>query len=217
MSVAPEGYPFLLVPVIGGVVAYLFGYPVVAGALLLVAIACALFFRDPERNSDAPAHAVVAPADGKVLAVQPAPPAVAGLGLATQISIFMSPADVHVNRAPIAGTVREARVVPGQKVAAFRDKASDLNEHSFVVLDGEGVTVAYKQIAGALARRVVCDLAPGQRVARGQRVGIIKFGSRVDLFLPPAARVAVAAGDRTRAGVTVVAWLPEKGAPGGAA
>lgn len=206
---APEGYPFLVFPAIGGVVAFLFGYPVLAGVLVVVALACAAFFRDPQRNSDAPAHAVLAPADGKVLTVRPAPPAVSGLGLSTQVSIFMSPANVHVNRAPIAGTVREARVVPGHKLPAFRDKASDLNEHSFVVLDGDGVTLAYKQIAGALARRVVCDLVPGQRVTRGQRVGIIKFGSRVDLFLPPEAQVVVAAGERTRAGLTVVAWLPE--------
>ncbi len=213
LSLAPEGYPFLVVPAVGGVLSYLFGYPALAGACLVVVLACAAFFRDPARRSDAPEDAILAPADGKVLCVCAAPPAATALGLATQISIFMSPADVHVNRAPIAGTVRQARVVPGRKLPAFRDKASDLNEHSFVVLDGDGVTVAYKQIAGALARRVVCDLEAGQRVVRGQRVGMIKFGSRVDLFLPAQLHIAVAPGDRTRAGVTVVARPGEEGAP----
>jgi phosphatidylserine decarboxylase len=126
-------------------------------------------------------------------------------GLPQQVSIFMSPANVHVNRAPISGTVREARQTPGAKLPAFRDKASELNEHSFVLLEGALGAVAYKQIAGSLARRVVCDLTPGQIVSRGDRVGLIKFGSRVDLFLPAAAAVEVRPGQRTKAGLTAVA------------
>ncbi|NWG00956.1 MAG: phosphatidylserine decarboxylase [Thermoanaerobaculaceae bacterium] len=211
LPVAPEGYPFILVPGLSAALLFLFGYQLAAGLLLLVALACLAFFRDPLRTSHAPPDAILSPADGRVLSVAPAPAAVAPLGLATQLSIFMSPADVHVNRAPISGTVREVRLVAGRKFPAFRDKASELNEHSFVVLEGEGVTVAYKQIAGALARRVVCDLEPGQGVTRGQRVGMIKFGSRVDLFLPPSAHVLVAAGERTRAGLTVVARLAQGG------
>jgi phosphatidylserine decarboxylase len=112
-----------------------------------------------------------------------------------------------VNRAPISGTVREVRQSPGSKFPAYRDKASDLNEHSFVLLEGPYGAVAYKQIAGALARRVVCDLTPGQAVTRGDRVGIIKFGSRVDLFLPQRASIEVKPGHRTRAGLTQVARL----------
>lgn len=211
LPIAAEGYPFILVPALGGALLFLFGYQVAAGFLLLVALACLAFFRDPQRSSHAPPDAILSPADGRVVRVAPAPASVAPLGLATQLSIFMSPADVHINRAPIAGTVREVRLVAGRKFPAFRDKASELNEHSFVVLEGEAVTVAYKQIAGALARRVVCDLRTGQAVARGQRVGLIKFGSRVDLFLPPAARVVVAPGQRTRAGLTVVARLAAPG------
>jgi phosphatidylserine decarboxylase len=209
--VAPEGHPFILVPAVCGAVSFLFGYQLLAIVFLLVALACVAFFRDPLRQADATPDAVLAPADGKVLSVGAAPATAAALGLTTQLSIFMSPANVHVNRAPISGTVREARHVDGRKFPAYRDKASELNEHSFVALDGDAVTVAYKQIAGSLARRVVCDLSAGQRVERGQRVGIIKFGSRVDLFLPPSARVAVAPGERTRAGVTVVARLDREG------
>lgn len=205
LPLASEGYPFILIPLASGVLAVSFGSWPFAVVLWLVALACVAFFRDPPRTSDAPPAAILAPADGKVLSVGAAPPPLAALGLPVQISIFMSPANVHVNRAPATGTVREVRYSRGRHFPAFRDKSSDLNEHAFVILDTLGGPVAFKQIAGTLARRVVCDLAPGQRVERGQRVGIIKFSSRVDLFLPRAAAVRVAAGHRTRAGVTVVA------------
>ena len=210
---APEGYPFVLVPALAGIFAWVFGYHALALVFVLLMLGCVAFFRDPRRASDAPPQVVLAPADGKVLSVGAAPEAMRGRGLPQQISIFMSPANVHVNRAPIAGTVREAAWSAGSKFPAFRDKASELNEHSFVVIDGEFGSVAYKQIAGSVARRVVCDLTPGQNVARGDRVGLIKFGSRVDLFLPPDAAVQVAPGQRTRAGVTAVARF----APGGTA
>ena len=207
---APEGYPFVLIPVLAGIFAWVFGYPALTAVLVLVALACVAFFRDPRRHSEAPPEAVLAPADGRVLSVGPSPAALAERGLPTQISIFMSPANVHVNRAPAGGKVLEARLVPGKKLPAFRDKASDLNEHSFVVIEGAYGLLAYKQIAGALARRVVCDLEKGQSVRRGDRVGLIKFGSRVDLFLPADAAVAVAPGLRTRAGVTEVARFPAR-------
>ncbi len=210
---APEGYPFVLVPALAGIFAWVFGYPAATAVFVIVALACVAFFRDPARRSDAPPEVVLAPADGKVLSVGSAPAALAERGLPAQVSIFMSPANVHVNRAPADGRVLEARHVPGSKVPAFRDKASELNEHSFVVLEGPLGTVAYKQIAGALARRVVCDLAPGQSVRRGERVGLIKFGSRVDLFLPADATVSVAPGQRTRAGVTAVARFAPKARP----
>jgi phosphatidylserine decarboxylase len=208
---APEGYPFVLVPALAGIVAWSFGAPAVAAICWVAMLGCVAFFRDPPRRSDAPPDVVLAPADGKVLSVGDAPAALAALGLPQQVSIFMSPANVHVNRAPISGTVREARHTPGAKLPAFRDKASELNEHSFVLLEGTAGTVAYKQIAGSVARRVVCDLAPGQSVARGERVGLIKFGSRVDLFLPGHTAVEVAPGERTRAGITPVARFPSGG------
>ena len=213
LPLAPEGYPFVLIPAIAGIFAWTFGYPTVAVLLGLVALFCISFFRDPARQSDAPPGAILAPADGKVLSVGPSPAGVAAMGMPIQVSIFMSPANVHVNRAPIAGKVREARYSRGKKLPAFRDKASELNEHSFVVIDGPLGTLAYKQIAGSVARRVVCDLSAGEIVARGQRVGIIKFSSRVDLFLPADAAVAVAPGMRTRAGVTVVATMGGVGGP----
>jgi len=204
---APEGYPFVLVPALAGIFAWVFGYPALAVVFVLLMLGCVAFFRDPRRRSDAPPDVVLAPADGKVLSVGASPEPMAARGLPRQVSIFMSPANVHVNRAPIGGAVREAAWSAGKKFPAFRDKASELNEHSFVVIEGERGAVAYKQIAGAVARRVVCDLTAGGTVARGDRVGLIKFGSRVDLFLPGGAAIQVVVGQRTRAGVTPVARL----------
>ena len=208
---APEGYPFVLVPALAGIFAWVFGYHALAAVFVLLMLGCISFFRDPRRASDAAPDVVLAPADGKVLSVGPAPEAMTGRGLPQQISIFMSPANVHVNRAPIAGKVREAGWFPGTKFPAFRDKASEFNEHSFVVIEGDLGAVAYKQIAGSVARRVVCDLTPGVTVRRGDRVGLIKFGSRVDLFLPGNVVVQVAPSQRTRAGVTEVARFPAGG------
>ncbi|HPC84006.1 MAG TPA: phosphatidylserine decarboxylase [Thermoanaerobaculaceae bacterium] len=214
LPLAPEGYPFILVPLAAGVLAAAFGYWPVAAVLWLVAAFCVAFFRDPARASGAPPAAILAPADGRVCLVGASPSSVVELGLPVQVSIFMSPANVHVNRAPVAGTVREARYSRGRHFPAFQDKSSDANEHSFVLLDSAQGPVAFKQVAGTLARRVVCDLVAGQRVERGQRVGIIKFSSRVDLFLPAGVELHVAEGERTRAGVTVVASFPaEAGLP----
>lgn len=213
ISLAPEGYPFIVAPAVAGVFAWLFGYPYLALALVLLMVACVVFFRDPERLSDAPEEAILAPADGRVLSVGSAPEFLAAQGLPQQVSIFMSPLNVHVNRAPVSGKVIEARHQPGSKLPAYRDKASELNEHSFVLMECPRGRVAYKQIAGSVARRVVCDLTPGQEVVRGQRVGIIKFSSRVDLFLPAGVPIAVAAGEHTRAGTTIVATWPESRQP----
>ncbi len=211
LPLAPEGYPFVILPALAGLLAWLFGYAPVALLLWLLGLFSLAFFRDPARSSDASADAVLAPADGKVLKLTDAPLEFAAIGLPRQVSIFMSPANVHVNRAPISGTVTKAAYKAGRKFPAYRDKASELNEHSVVVIEGQAGKVGYKQIAGAVARRVVCDLAEGEVVERGQRVGLIKFGSRVDVFLPASAAIAVAAGERTRAGVTVLARLPIEG------
>jgi phosphatidylserine decarboxylase len=210
---APEGFPFVVLPALVGLLAWVFGYPPLAGLLWLLGLFSLAFFRDPRRSSGAAADGVLAPADGKVIKLAAAPPEFAAIGLPQQISIFMSPLNVHVNRAPISGTVTRAAYKPGRKFPAYRDKASELNEHSVVVISGPAGTVGYKQIAGAVARRVVCDLAEGESVERGQRVGLIKFGSRVDVFLPAGAAIAVTPGERTRAGVTVVARLANEGRP----
>jgi len=204
-----EGVPYLAWSAVAAVGSALLGLPALSALFALLALAFAAFFRNPPRHSDAPAHVVVAPADGKVVEVGAPPAWVQDRGFTQALAIFMSPANVHVNRAPLAGEVLEASWRAGKKWPAFRPKASELNEASFVLLQTPYGPVAYRQIAGALARRVVCDVAPGMRLARGERVGIIKFSSRVELYLPPQAQLLVRPGDRTRAGETPVAVFPD--------
>jgi phosphatidylserine decarboxylase len=191
-----------------GVVGAAAGHPVALLPLPLGVGFCLYFFRDPERTPPPGEGLVVSPADGRVLEVR-AEREEHFLGApATRMSIFMSPLDVHVNRSPVSGTVEVVRHTSGKFRAAFKGKASLDNERNAVVLDGAGRRYVVVQIAGALARRIVCARGPGDRLARGERFGMIMFGSRVDLFLPPDVQTRVAQGARVLAGETVVAEAP---------
>lgn len=205
MRLHRAGIPYLAWTALLAAAAFLFGYPWLAAFFLALVVGFAAFFRHPERHAASPPEVVVAPADGRVVEIGECPQWAKSKGLAQSLAIFMSPANVHVNRAPLAGTVVEAYWKKGKKWPAFRPKASELNEHAFVLLDTAYGPVAYRQIAGAIARRVVCEVIPGMHLERGQPVGIIKFSSRVELYLPPQARILVRVGDRTRAGETPVA------------
>ena len=163
------------------------------------------FFRDPERVTPKGDHLVIAPADGKVIVVKQALEKEYFGSETTLISIFMSPVNVHVNRAPISGTVNHFRYVKGEYFAAFEDKASEKNEQTIIGIEGARGKVLFKQIAGFVARRIVCNLKPGDQATAGERFGMIKFGSRVDVFVPTSARVTVNVGDITIAGETVLA------------
>jgi phosphatidylserine decarboxylase len=166
------------------------------------------FFRDPERRPAGGPETIVSPADGTILSVGPATEAPAGA--ARRITIFMSVFNVHVNRAPISGVLSEYSYSPGKKLAAFAEKASHENEQNLIAVTApDGGRVAFKQIAGALARRIIFYPRPGDPLARGQRLGIILFGSRVDLFAPDGAEVLVRKGDKVRAGATALARWPE--------
>lgn len=172
-----------------------------------VAVFMACFFRDPERAVPAIPGAILAPADGRVVDVR------AGvddpfIGAAQAMSIFLSPLDVHINRSPLAGLVVDVAYRPGAKVAAYRRDASDRNERTTIAIQGEAGRVVVRQIAGVLARRIVCRVRPGDKLAAGERFGLIKFGSRTDLIVPAAVRLRVRQGDRVRAGETVVGVLP---------
>jgi len=175
------------------------------GLLLLAGGFLAWFFRDPERSSSAGPEALLAAADGRVIQLRELPHCAELGGPGTLLSVFMSPLDVHVNRCAVAGTAVAVDYRPGEYLMAFHEKASELNEACLLTLeDGAGRRVALRQIAGFLARRVVCPVQPGQRFERGQRYGIIKLGSRLDHFLPPQVVPRVAVGDRVRAGETVI-------------
>jgi phosphatidylserine decarboxylase len=211
--IAREGWPVIamVAGVLGivGLVGAAAGHPAALLPVVLGVGFCLYFFRDPEREPPPGERLVVSPADGRVLEV------VAGReeqflqAPATRVSIFMSPLDVHVNRSPVRSTVTVVRHTDGKFHAAFADKASLDNERNAVVLDDTGRRYVVVQIAGALARRIRCWRRPGDQLARGERFGMIMFGSRVDLFLPPEVTPRVTKGDRVVAGVTVVAEAPE--------
>ncbi len=181
-----------------------------AGLLTTLFALLLYFLRDPERTSPAGEGVFLAPADGRVVEVKQVrePRFLQGEGL--KISIFMSLLDVHVNRVPVEGQVVLVEHVPGQFLQAFRPEASEVNEHNLVGLESRHGRVLVKQVAGIMARRVVCWVRPGQKVQAGDRLGVVKFGSRVDLYLPPGAASAVRVGDRARGGITVIArWKGE--------
>jgi phosphatidylserine decarboxylase len=167
----------------------------------------AYFFRDPRRTSPTEDNLVVAPADGRVTRIErlskedPASP--------TVVSIFLSPFDVHVNRAPIAGEIENIAYTRGKFMIATRDEASLVNEQNALTIRGERITVVCKQIAGVLARRIVCWKRVGERVERGERFGMIKFSSRTDLLLPAEVSVDVRVGERVRGGVSIIGRLED--------
>lgn len=208
---APEGWPFVLGGAAFAVIVYLLwprGIPLAALGLLL-ALFSLWFFRNPDRTPPSGAGVVVSPADGRIVYAGESPPGRYALVAGKRVSVFMSPVDVHVNRAPVTGRVASVRYHKGAFHVASVDKASLMNEQNGVaIVTPGGRTVTYVQIAGMLARRIVCDLKEGDDVLQGQRVGLIRFGSRVDLYLPAEVRLSVVAGDRVRAGESVIGVLP---------
>ncbi|HEY6510221.1 MAG TPA: phosphatidylserine decarboxylase [Vicinamibacterales bacterium] len=209
MRIDPAGWPFVIA---GFVVAALVG--AVAG-LAWGLVACALpafflfFFRDPERLITAGVGTVLSPADGTVMVVGAPIGDYAGTDW-QQVSIFLSPLNVHVNRMPIGGRVTRVRYHPGRFLPAYRREAGDLNEYTEVTLDVEGRQVVVRQIVGVLARRIVCRVQEGDLVTTGARFGVMKFGSRMDVFLPPTAGLHVRVGERVVGGVSVIATLGEQ-------
>jgi phosphatidylserine decarboxylase len=204
MSIAREGWPFIGTLLGIGLALALFRLPWVAAPIILLGLFTAYFFRDPERIAPADSRLVLSPADGKVIVVAPAP---AGHPLgegATQVSIFLSVFDVHINRAPIGGRVTRVHYHPGEFLPAWDDKASLRNEQNAVTVEDGGTAVEFKQIAGLIARRIVFKKREGDSVAAGERVGMIKFGSRVDIFLPASVKVRVRNGDRVQGGLSVL-------------
>src|ERR1700722_7204124 len=206
----PAGRPFAL----GGLIAVVLGLaiaPWLAWLGLLFSLFCLYFFRDPERVAPGRPGALLAPGDGRVVSLTPAvPPSELGLGAIPRwrVSIFLSIIDVHVNRIPADGTITRIAYRHGRFLNASMDKASEANERNAVALRlSDGREIAVVQIAGLIARRIVCDLREGDSVHAGQRLGIIRFGSRADLYLPEAVRPLIAVGQTMIGGETVIAEL----------
>ena len=203
VRVASEGWVFVF-PLAGAtVLSVLAGWWSVTGLGLALTVGVALFFRDPERVIPQTPESIVSPADGRVMDIVPE-------NAQTQrISIFLSLWDVHINRAPYGGVVRSVVYTPGEFLAAYRQEASLVNEANTITIADHGREFIVKQIAGVLARRIVCRVRPGDTLAKGQRYGLIRFGSRTDLLLPATAEIAVQVGDVVRGGETVLAFLKE--------
>ncbi len=207
--IVPEGIPFIAVPAFFTLTSWFAGYPVSATILALITIFVLCFFRNPERNTPDAPGLVVSPADGKVIFVGEAEEADILQGRAKKISIFMSVFNVHVNRNPCSGTVEQIRYYKGKFLVASLDKASSDNERNAVLVRTEdGKKVLTIQIAGLVARRIVCWLNEGMTVTRGERFGLIRFGSRLDVFLPLESTISVKVGDVARAGETTLGVLP---------
>ena len=208
-SVHPEGRKFALISAFLTLATYSLVSHFLGWLLVLVTIWVATFFRDPVRTTPTDPNLIVAPADGLVTMITrvPAPPELAGdlSGEFTRVSIFMSVFDVHINRSPIAGTIRKIAYIPGKFLNADLDKASEDNERQhFLVEREDGVKIAFTQIAGLVARRIMSFVAEGDRVAGGERIGLIRFGSRVDVFLPAGTGSQILLGQRAIAGETIL-------------
>ena len=212
MTIDRAGYPF-----IGGTAALAVAAALTVGSvgavpLFFLAAFFLYFFRDPDRTSPQDPNLVLSPADGRVLVAGPADPRAAPSGEWKQISIFLSPMDVHVNRTPVSGRVTKVDFRKGKFLPAYHQDAASTNERSEVWVDHGGLPVVFRQIVGILARRVVCRVQPGAELKAGDRFGIMKFGSRMDVFLPPIAELRVQVGEQVIGGVTVMAVL-KTGAP----
>ena len=200
-----DGLPFVLIPLAAALAAFALGYWYVGLPLALVALFMAYFFRDPRRDAPSDAGLVVSPADGRVTRVAALDQNDAQSP--TVVSIFLSVFDVHINRAPIAGEITDVTYTKGRFLIATREDASLVNEQNSLTIRGPLLTVVCKQIAGVLARRIVCWKRAGDNLALGERFGLIKFSSRTDLILPAEIEVTTQVGEKVRGGLSVVGRL----------
>lgn len=181
---------------------YIFAMPLVSGLFVVVTLFVAFFFRNPARIVPSDRGLIVSPADGKVVTVEKLDESDPESALL--VSIFLSIFDVHINRAPIAGKLSRVEYSAGQFRAAMKREASDVNERNTITVEGDDLTLQFKQIAGLIARRIVFWKKPGDRVERGERVGLIRFGSRTDLILPASVQLKVKPGDRVKGGSSII-------------
>jgi phosphatidylserine decarboxylase len=198
---AKEGFPFVIVPMIAAMVFAYFGLWIVAGAFVLLTAFMAYFFRDPFRRIPNEENIVVSAADGRVTRIDENE-------LGKTVSVFLSPLDVHINRSPIAGTVTKVEYVRGRKAPATSDQASLTNERNSITIQNDRLTVVCTQIAGIVARRIVCWPKEGDKLELGERFGLIKFSSRTDLLLPPEVNIRVKVGEHVTGGETIIADVP---------
>jgi phosphatidylserine decarboxylase len=204
MRIAKEGYPLILTSGTLTALAFVIGWRGAGIVLGLATLAIAAFFRDPERSIPTGEGLVVSPADGRVVKIAAVSDSSFG-DTPTRVSIFLSPLDVHINRMPVSGKIEEVGYRPGKFLAAYKEEASERNEQNALkIVDNDGRSLGVVQIAGVVARRIVCRVKPGDRLARGDRFGLIMFGSRTDIHLPKGCRVQVVEGQKVKGGETIL-------------
>jgi phosphatidylserine decarboxylase len=206
LTIAKEGYPFIVITSALALVAWASGWAWAGLGLALLAAAFLAFFRDPKRIPPQGEGLILSPADGKVMKILGRENS--GAGEEGRLSIFLSPLDVHINRVPVEGQVREVQYRKGRFFAAYGEKAIQNESNSVKIVDPKGRTISVVQIAGFLARRIVCYARPGDHLRSGEKFGMIMFGSRVDVSFPAGARIEVVEGQRVRGGETVIGRLP---------
>jgi phosphatidylserine decarboxylase len=205
MRVAKEGYPIILFSTSLSVAAWAIGWLGLAGVLGILALGVLAFFRDPERCPPDGEGLIVAPADGKVVSITKVTQGLLMKKADSRVSIFLSPLDVHINRSPIGGKVDDVKHTRGKFIAAYKEEASERNEqNSLRLLDDRGREVEVVQVAGVVARRIICYARKSDLLSRGARFGLIMFGSRTDLYLPASSRIEVSEGQRVKGGETIV-------------
>ena len=205
MRIAKEGYPFILFPCTLAAAAWAIGWTPVAIILGIFSVGFLGFFRDPERRPPDGEGLIVAPADGRVVSITKAKHGPLMKNADSRVSIFLSPLDVHINRSAVGGEVNDVKHTPGKFVAAYKHEASERNEqNSLKLIDDRGREVEVVQVAGILARRIICRARKNDFLSRGARFGLIMFGSRTDLYLPPNSRIEVSEGQRVKGGETII-------------
>ncbi len=209
-KIHPEGHRWVLGLGVATIIFFFIGWGWLWKLTLLLGIFVGSFFRNPDRYPPFREGTVVSPADGRILSVtQVDGPELSGIAECTKVSIFMSVFNVHVNRAPVAGRVLEIHYKPGKFFSANLDKAAEENERNLVVMEDEqGRRIAFVQIAGLIARRIVCFVGPEDTLEKGERFGLIRFGSRVDLYLPTSTEIDVSVGQHVKGGETIIGYLP---------
>src|ERR1043166_5761886 len=206
MRIAKEGYPIIASAAVLTLVVFVIGWAKIGLIFLLLTLGVTAFFRDPERIPPSGSGLIVSPADGKVVSISEIKDEIIFPAAATRISIFLSPLDVHINRAPVGGRVEEIKYERGKFLAAYKQEASGGNERNAVrLMDDEARRVNVVQVAGVVARRIVCRVKTGDFLARGERFGLIMFGSRTDTYLPEGCKIEVTEGQRVKGGETILA------------
>ncbi|MDD3814306.1 MAG: phosphatidylserine decarboxylase family protein [Desulfocapsaceae bacterium] len=209
IPIAKEGYPFIAFSAFVTLIIAVLGYDIFALAALAITTFVLCFFRDPERIGPISEDALISPADGKVILIEKIIDDQYLLGQVYKVSIFMNVFNVHVNRSPVSGTVDKIIYTPGEFYSADSNRGAMHNEHcATIVQSASGHRLAFVQVAGLIARRIVCWLEADDQVRRGERFGLIRFGSRVDLYLPTQTQLEVTIGQKVRAGESVIGYLP---------